>query len=305
MSDHLSASYRAQEQGYSAYAKEGEKAAHAAAWLKPATINYWRFQRMYKLADPLLDAFPGATWLTVGDGRYGLDAQYLISRGAQAFPTDISDTLLSEARSAGLIKEYGKENAESLSFADESFDCVFCKESYHHLPRPMKALYEMLRVARIAVMLIEPNDQTLVHGTVATLSRMLKDGVKRLLGRSTSYHYFESSGNYAYAVSRREFEKVGLGMGLRTIAFKGLNDYYLPGVEFEPADPANPLFRKVSGKIARFDFLCRIGINQPGLLGSIFFKQPLSDALTNTLTQQGFQVVNLPQNPYLRAEARS
>ncbi len=300
----VSVSYRFHERVYDAFSKGGDKAGHAAAWLEPGTINHWRFERMYRLADPLLDTHPNAAWLTVGDGRYGLDAQYLLAHGANALATDISDTLLREACDGGLIPDFRKENAESLSFADESFDYVLCKESYHHFPQPMKALYEMLRVTRRAVIMIEPNDQTLVRGGVATLSRMLKDAVKRLLGKRIDYHNFESSGNYAYAISRREMEKVALGIGLQTVAFKGINDYYLPGVEYEPADPANRLFRKVSGKIARFDLLCRIGINQPGLLGVMFFKQPLTDVLRKDLLKRQFQLVDLPRNPYLKAEFR-
>ena len=303
MSYHVSASYRAQEQVYDAYSRDGDKAEHAAAWLKPGTINHWRFDRLYKLVDPLLAQAPGAQWLTVGDGRYGLDAQYLIAHGAQALPTDISDTLLAEAKSAGLIEVYRKENAEALSLADESFDYVFCKESYHHFPQPMKALYEMLRVARQAVIMIEPNDQTIVSGGVAVLSRMLKDIVKRVLGRPVDYHNFETSGNYAYAISRREMEKVALGAGMQVVAFRGINDYYLPGVEFEPADPANRLFRRVAAKIARYDRLCKMGVSQPGLLAVVLFKRPPSAELREALARQGFDVIDLPKNPYLKTDA--
>ena len=62
--------------------------------------------------------------------------------------TDIAEVLLKEAKEEGYIKAYSKENAESLSFADNEFDFVFCKESYHHFPRPMIALYEILRVVK-------------------------------------------------------------------------------------------------------------------------------------------------------------
>ena len=297
--DYIATSYSAHEHAYDAYSSEGEKAAHAAAWLKPGTINHWRFERMYRLADPLLRTCPGANWLTVGDGRYGLDAQYLNARGARALATDISDTLLAEAKSAGLIAGYKKENAESLSFGDGSFDFVLCKESYHHFPRPMKALHEMLRVARRGVIMIEPNDQVFVDGYVATLSRMLKNGIKKMMGRSTHYHHFESGGNYVYAISRREMEKIALGMGLHTIAFKWINDYYLPGVEFEPAEAGNDLFRKVSRKISRFDLLCRLGISQPGLLAVVFFKEAPPENVRVAHREQGFRVHDLPRNPYL------
>lgn len=297
--DYISTSYQAHQRAYDAYSRDGEKAAHAAAWLEPGTINHWRFERMYRLADPLLQSFPTAEWLTVGDGRYGLDAQYLNAQGARALATDISDTLLAEAKNDGLINDYRQENAEALSFDDDSFDFVLCKESYHHFPRPMKALYEMIRVARRAVVMIEPNDQVFVDGFVATISRMVKNGIKKVMRRSTHYHHFERGGNYVYAISHREMEKVALGMGLQTIAFKWINDYYLPGVEFEPAVVGNNMFKKVSGKISRFDFLCRLGISQPGLLAVVFFKDTPSQAVREAHLKQGFRVKDLPHNPYL------
>jgi len=152
-------SYERHAQVYTNYASVGAKSETAQAWLRPGTINSWRFERMYVCAKPLLEAFSGANWLTVGDGRYGMDAMYLHAHGARALATDISGTLLEEARTKGLIQEYRVENAEALSFHDRSFDFVLCKESYHHFPRPMCALHEMLRVASRAVLLIEANDQ--------------------------------------------------------------------------------------------------------------------------------------------------
>lgn len=297
--DFTAPSYRLHERAYDVYSMCGARASHAAAWLERGTINCWRFDRMYACADSLLEAFPGATWLTVGDGRFGMDAIYLQEHGAQSFPTDISGTLLEESKSKGLIRDYRVENAESLSFQDQSFDFVFCKESYHHFPRPMCALYEMLRVARRAVLLIEPNDQTLPVSAVAKVSRLAKDLVKQVLRRPTDYHGFEEAGNYVYSISRREVEKVALGLGFTTVAFRGVNDYYLPGVEFEPAVPESALFRRVSGKIAKFDLRCKLGISQPSLLATIIFKIAPSRAVEDALLRDKFDVVNLPKNPYV------
>jgi len=47
-------------------------------------------------------------------------------------------------------------NAEHLPFDSASFDLVFCKESLHHLARPVQGMYEMLRVCKRAVITIEP-----------------------------------------------------------------------------------------------------------------------------------------------------
>ena len=292
-------SYRAHERAYDAYANHGNKAAQAQAWLEPGTVNHWRFARMYQLADPILQACPGAEWLTVGDGRFGLDAQYLIAHGAQALPTDLAETLLAEAKAQGRIREYRKENAESLSFADASFDFVLCKESLHHFPQPMKALYEMLRVARRGVLLIEPCDHEFPDTAMTTISRLLKNVVKRALGKATNGHRFEDVGNYVYGISRREIEKVALGAGLPVVAFRRLNDYYIVGSEFAPADEGNAMFRKIRRQIAHYDLRCRLGINQYGLLGALILKGPADPPLIESLSSSGFDVVALPKSPAL------
>ncbi len=295
-------SYQAHERGYDEYRRGSSKASQAEAWLDAGTVNGWRFDRMYDLAAPVLEVYADAQWLTVGDGRYGLDAIHLQQRGARALPTDISDTLLTEAEQRGLIAEYRKENAEALSFADGSFDFVLCKESYHHFPRPMLALYEMLRVARRGVLLIEPNDAEVPDSTTTRCSRLFKSGIKRLLGRASHGHSFEELGNYVYTISRREIEKVALGIGLPAVAFKGVNDYYLPGVEFEPAQESSALFRQVRARIARYDLLCKLGVSQWGLLGALILKQEPSSMLRAALERHGFDLAVLPVNPYLRGE---
>ena len=188
---------------------------------------------MYKVLDPILIADPEAMWLTVGDGRYGKDAKYILAKGGDALASDISDYLLKEAKDIGYITEYKKENAESLSFKDGEFDYVLCKESYHHFPRPMLALYEMLRVASKGVVLIEPNDRYIYNKISRMVFRNLRDKIKSLLRGKTNRHAYEESGNYVFTISRREIEKVALGTNYKIVAFKGINDVYFAGVEHE------------------------------------------------------------------------
>jgi len=59
-----------------------------------------------------------------------------------------SDDGLREVASSDPRVRYEKQNCERLSYASGSFDLVFCKESLHHLTRPVQGLYEMLRVCR-------------------------------------------------------------------------------------------------------------------------------------------------------------
>jgi ubiquinone/menaquinone biosynthesis C-methylase UbiE len=287
-------SYRAHERAYDAYATGADRSAVARTWLDPDSVNTWRMARMYRLADPLLEAFPGAHWLTVGDGRFGIDSRYLAAHGAKALPTDISTTLLEEAQALGLIAEYRKENAECLSLGDESFDFVLCKESYHHFPRPMIALYEMLRVARRGVLLIEPSDHEIADSVATVLSRLAKNLIKRILRRPAGGHRFEELGNYVYGISRREIEKLALGAGYPAVAFRGINDYYRDGIEFEPARAGSAAFREVRSRIARYDLLCRLGINQYGLLAALILRQLPDPGLADALRRHGYDVVRLP-----------
>jgi len=254
---------------------------------------------MYKTLDAILETELNASWLTVGDGRYGNDAKYIIDKHGDAVASDISDILLKEAAMSGHIPKYSQENGEHLSFTDAAFDYVLCKEAYHHFPRPMIALYEMLRVANSGVFLIEPSDNHINDTVFKLLFSRIKLTLKRLLGHGSSRHDFESSGNYVFRISKREIEKVAMGLDYRTVAFKGINDAYFPGVEFEKQSENSPTKTKVKALIGINNFLCNIGITNHGLLATIIFKKILSEKLQKKLISSGFDLVNLPENPYI------
>ena len=284
----------------------------AKTWTKPDTVDGWRHARMYRCLDPLLTVCRGASWVTLGDGRYGTDAHYLGEHGAEAVATDISDTMLRRAKEEGFIRDYRKENAEHLSFADGSFDFALCKEAYHHFPRPMLALYEMLRVARRGVVLIEPDETPTLMGGKYILKMMVKEALIRLgLGgrfgdRSTNIidcgvNWYEEVGNFGFCISRREIERVAVGLNLRHVAFLGINDVYEPGVEDAKATEDSALFRKVRDQIAALDRQCQRGLNQarPKLLVAMIFKNELPADLRAALVAAGYEVRDLPRNPYL------
>ena len=56
---------------------------------------------------------------------------------------------------------YIKQDMEKLSFSEGSVDIVFVKEAIHHVPKVVKPFYEMLRVAKKAVIFIEPQESFL------------------------------------------------------------------------------------------------------------------------------------------------
>ncbi len=285
------------------------------SWFREDTVDHWRHARMYEPAKAFLHN-SDLTWLTVGDGRYGLDSIRLRRLGCKSvLPTDIGDALLAEARLQGLIDDYRVENAERMSFADDSFDMVFCKESYHHFPRGPLALYEMVRVARHAVILIEPRDYTIDRSPVRSIGPVglvkgLLSWVRARIGRDIPlprnrlYQLgdtpgYESVGNYIYTISSRELEKTALGMNLPVLALKGLNDHYESGVELQVAAPDSELFRKVQDSIAKSDRLAKSGAVTTGLLMAVLFKTPPDSSTREYLVQNDWLLLDLPRNPYL------
>lgn len=285
-------------------------AALIETWANEKTVDYYRHQRMYSQLDSLLKAYPNASWLTVGDGRYGTDAHYLSRFGAKVVASDINDASLKLAKEAGFITTYAVENAERLSFDDHHFDFVLCKESYHHFPRPMVALYEMIRVARIGVILIEPNDQSIVEPYHTTLNSVLywsffraKQWLKNYFGKKPSSfpNHYETMGNYVYSISRRELEKVGLGLNLEALATKGLNDHYIEGVELEQTETKGPLYQQVTKQI---NALNRVSSKRPeaaGLLVAMLFKMPITSQCLALLKENKFEVNMLEKNPYIKS----
>ena len=55
-------------------------------------------------------------------------------------------------------------DATALSFADRSFDCVFCTEVLEHIPRPEQACREIARVAKYEILVGTPFRQDLRSG---------------------------------------------------------------------------------------------------------------------------------------------
>lgn len=275
-----------------------KRIAISRSWFDTSTADYWRHERMYEFADCLVER-RDADWLTVGDGRWGLDSVRLRNKGyTKVLPTDISEHLLKASQENGYIEKYAVQNAEDLSFDDASFDFVLCKESLHHFPRPYVALYEMLRVARIAVFLIEPNDKRPVLKEVLQFVRELELYGKAQF-RQTKNPSWEESGNYVYSISPRELEKIALGLNYPQVIYKGLNDHYIQGCEFEPADPgASQIFKNILDNIAHQDERCRRGEDDYRLLMAGIFKKAMYKQERREFNARGWVINDLPRNPY-------
>jgi 2-polyprenyl-3-methyl-5-hydroxy-6-metoxy-1,4-benzoquinol methylase len=213
-------------------------------------------------------------WLTVGDYN-GLEANYLLQRKQNVIASDISDAFLKEAKLEGLISDYSKQNAEKLSFGDNSFDYVMCKEAYHHFPRPTMAVYEMLRVCKKAVIVIaEPLDILSKMSLLIFIKNLLDKINPSLINALWKNRFsFEHVGNYVYKVSEREIEKLAMGIGLPLIAFKYVN---------------------IDAGVA-YKILSRIGIIPQNSLTFIIFKESPSKDLLNAMRKKNFRLIKLPR----------
>jgi ubiquinone/menaquinone biosynthesis C-methylase UbiE len=296
--DYTEKSYHKQKEEFADNSEERKKVYQS--WFDTTSIDYWRHARMIEPIAPLLKLNPTAKWVTIGDGRFGLDSIKLkdIEPKISVLPTDISPYLLEQSKNEGHIINFSVENAETLSFDDNAFDYAFCKEAYHHFPRPYIAVYEMLRVSKKAIIFIEPNDHTF-NSVYQSLIINIKHFIKDLL-KKKHYHpdttKFEPSGNYIYTVSKREIEKIALGLNLTCIAYSYYNDYYEKGLEFKKIN--TPDFERVKKNIAKIDFKSKLGFTNFAGIRTIIFKTNPTAEERKQLQEKGFTIVDLPVNPF-------
>jgi ubiquinone/menaquinone biosynthesis C-methylase UbiE len=271
------------------------------SWFREDNVDYWRHERMYQAITPILTT--NSKWITIGDGRFGLDSIKLkkIEPSLDILPTDISTESLEFAKQAGLITRYERVNAEAIEFSDNEFDYSFCKESFHHFPRPYIALYEMIRISKKGVVFIEPNERYFQPFLLDSIYSF-KNFIKNLLGMNIVHRDFwnyETVGNYIYSLSKREMEKVALGLNLPAIAYKYFNDYYETGVEFAKKEISSRVFRKVKRKINSRDKACKYGLATNSSITVIIFKEMPESSEIAGLKANGFKFIQLPRNPYV------
>lgn len=101
-----------------------------------------------------LELRPGLAVLEVGAGTGDFDRLIagLVQPGGRVVGIDYSRTMVDEAtersRGLGLPIEFRQADAHELPFADATFDRCLATQVFQHLPKPERALAEMVRVAR-------------------------------------------------------------------------------------------------------------------------------------------------------------
>ena len=245
---------------------------------------------------------PSKTWLTVGDYN-GLEANYLLQRNQNVIASDLSDAMLKEAKSDGLIREFSKQNVERLTYNDNSFDYAICKEAFHHFPRAYLGLYEMIRVSKIAAVLVTEPIDILSKMSLLVWIKNICDKINPLFINKIWKNRFswEPVGNYVFKISEREIEKIAMGIGLPYIAFKRYDNFKshekIVGLYDVPINQG--LYRKIKMKLALRSFISSVGIIPHSSLCCVVFKEQPSEKVIRGLKESGFITIQLPKNPYL------
>jgi len=246
---------------------------------------------MHLMCEPLLKYYPKARWMTIGDGRFGSDAHFFRSQGMDVLATSLTDESLKFSKKKGFIDQFAAINAEAITLPDNALDFVYCKEAYHHFPKPPVAFYEMFRVAAKGVVLLEPNEERLRP------LGWIKAIIKRKLWNQPMH--FEPCGNFIYRTEPKLIAKLMSASGNEgAIAFRLFNDFYHPVLAKKKEAAGSPGFQLLRGIIGIQNLLCRIGLLDYGLICLIALKEKPAPLLVKELKRSGFRIIDLPENPY-------
>ena len=292
-------SYDAHERIHQENFKKGED--HLFYLKNRDCVTYKMTLRNLEILKPLLKE--KNKWLTIGDYT-GFEAKYLTGQNQDATASDISDVYLEEAFHQKLIEKYLKINVEHIDLKEDSFDYLFCKESFHHFPRAYLGLYEMIRVAQKGVILIEPADAWLKMPLLLFLKNICDCFNPLLINKFWKNRFsWEVVGNYVFKLSDREVEKIAMGMGLPCIAFKEMNTRLAPipakwgDSNKTPLDER--LYKKLKNRYAIWDFVCNLRVIPYNTLCAVIFKEKPQKSLLDDLRRNKYKVIELPANPYL------
>lgn len=197
--------------------------------------DYFRaipFERVAKLLKGLSRTLDDQSVLVASCGT-GIDLFYLKKFFNPRFTvSDLSEQAVRMTQKAFPEVVGSVEDTENLSFKDEQFDYAFVAGALHHLPQPLKGLYELYRVSKKGVIAIEPNDSMLAR--VATR-----------LGLATEV---EPAGNYVYRVSEHDMQRVGRSLfkPVYVDRFFATHRVAKNSVEFEVLKAANRIANQVA-----------------------------------------------------------
>jgi ubiquinone/menaquinone biosynthesis C-methylase UbiE len=273
------------EKHWNTFMADDRQRALYESWWNADRVNFWRHTQLLAPVFEVLHSAKTCSWLTIGDGA-GTDAWMMNQAGyGDVLATDLDDTVLKETHRRGHIKRFQIANAERLDLPDNSVDYILCKEALHHMSRPYAAIYDMLRVARFGVVIIEPQDPWVDWPCLTDV---------------TKPHY-EPVGNYVYQFSFREIEKIAYGMNMPGVFLRSLVDVYVDGCEFAYCVDSDPIWIETQQKLAESNKRVAEGAAKPNYVQAVLVKSCSADFDPETTRQRlpGWRFVKTDTNPHL------
>ncbi|MGL4364837.1 MAG: class I SAM-dependent methyltransferase [Bacteroidales bacterium] len=227
-------------------------------------------------------------WLTIADFR-GFEAHYLKKKHQEVMASDLIDNILKVAKDRGFIDDCTAVNVEQIPFKDNTYDYVFCREALHHFPKAFWGLYEMIRVAKKAAIICEPQDILGKAPWLMLLKNILDIFNVKWINKIWKNRFsFETVGNYVFKISERDIEKIAMGLGLPCIAFKGYNLF-----------PWTKHPHKEMLKIKCYNILTALHLLPYRFLSCVIFKEMPTPIEISEMQKSDFKIIYLPKNPYL------
>src|SRR3989442_6126596 len=170
----------------------------------------------YKFA-PAVRALPFNTqnaWAVNVCCGSGMDLEFMAEAGARVVGLDLSKEAIRRARERARRHKFRAllvvGDAEHLPFRDEGVQLGFVHDGLHHLSEPHRALRELVRVSRDAVVLSEPANALITR--IAVKLRLSSE--------------YEDAGNYVYRLSRPELTSLFHSLGIRCLRMRRYLMYY-------------------------------------------------------------------------------
>ena len=120
-------------------------------------------------------------------------------------------------------------NMENLKYPDNSFDYAVVHASLHHTSKPYKGIYEMYRVSRKGILLIESHDNFVMRLLIKfNLTEDFENSSIKYSGLAINKGGVDGTDipNYIYRFTERELKKFSKGLDFNK-SHKIYFDYYL------------------------------------------------------------------------------
>ncbi len=272
-------------------------------WLNMDNADSWGNMLPFETVREFFAGMPTQQIVTLGDSKGGKDARFFKELGHNVTATGVATDSLKAAAERGLIDNWARENAEALTFKNDSFDWAIVKEALHHMQRPYYAVDEMLRVSRKGIILIEPHNQQ----NYLTIKKAASYVIKRLLAKVTGKIMprefaqvplvsYEEPGNYAYKFHPYELSQCAIAKGILTVAYGYAYYFYEKGMEKLTGAAIENYKKQCREYMAGHDK--RGGLESRPLLVFFIFKQPIDSISRACLEKQGFRFPVFPENPH-------